>query len=136
MKSTFELDLMSPEKPLGKMNVSSVKIEAWNGQMGVLPGHCDAVIRLVPGVVEIQLAETQEPVMYYLGGGVLEFVGGKAVLLCELVESVAEVNHERAEKAEQRALGRLAAASTADVDIIRAQRALKRARARQKLARL
>lgn len=133
MDSSFELQLMSPHSPLGALRVQSVKVEAWNGQIGILPGHCDTVVRLSSGVAELVLADSKETVYYYLGGGVLEVISGVVYLLCELVQSTSEIDKSRAEEAEKRALERLAQTTRRDIDIMRAQQALRRAQARKKL---
>ena len=50
----FQLDIVTPYGEIFKGKVSSVHLPGKEGEFGVLPGHCDMLVLLQTGVIDIR----------------------------------------------------------------------------------
>ena len=50
----FQLDIVTPYGEIFKGKVSSVYLPGKEGEFGVLPGHCDMLVLLQTGVIDIR----------------------------------------------------------------------------------
>mgnify|MGYP001580290423 CR=1 FL=1 len=50
---TFTLEIITPQKVVYKNEVEQISIPAFEGEMGVLPGHIDCLAMLNPGKIRI-----------------------------------------------------------------------------------
>ena len=90
--------------------------------------HIPLTTVLAPGIVTITEADGAKKAVVH--AGFAEILGEKVTLLAEVAEWPEEIDLERARKAEDRARERLNR-KDADLDVARAELALKRALARQ-----
>jgi len=90
----FLLEIITPEKAVYKNEVEYLSIPAYNGGMGILPGHIDYLAELVPGEIRAHTGGNVE--LFAISGGFAEIHRDKVVLLCETAESAEEIDMERA----------------------------------------
>lgn len=133
MEQSFNLKILSPEKPLADISAGQIQAPGADGEMGILPGHTALISALKPGILSVWESKSQDPVYYYVGGGYLQFCDNQAVILAEVIDTRDELDQPRVDAAEKRALERLAKTSDEAIDIGRALNALERAKARKKL---
>ena len=88
MAETFPLELVTPTGIAYQGEV--VEVTAWNplGQFGVLAEHINFITSLVPGIVEVKLADGG--MLYYVvSGGLAEVKDGKMTILADSAEEPA-----------------------------------------------
>ncbi|WP_282157064.1 F0F1 ATP synthase subunit epsilon [Shimia thalassica] len=60
MANTMQFDLVSPERSLASLEVTSVQIPGADGDMTAMPGHAAVLTSLRPGVVKVQSADGEK----------------------------------------------------------------------------
>ena len=119
-ENTMKLEVITPERSFYTGDVTFVELNTTEGEVGIYARHIPMTMIIAPGVLTI----TEE-----------DGIKKKAALLkgfVEVTEWPEDIDVERAKKAEERARKRLEAKS-ADIDIARAELALKRALVRKGL---
>ncbi len=80
--SLFQIEVVSPARPLFKGEAGSVVAEAYDGEIGVLPGHAPLVTMLGTGVVTVKYAGLRKgEERFAVRGGFLQVLGRKVTLL-------------------------------------------------------
>ena len=128
---SIKLDIVTPERIVYSQDVDFIVAPGSEGQLGVLPGHAALITSLDIGILKIKTGEKEEELA--ISGGFFEVKDNKAVVLAETAERAEDIDVTRAMKAKERAEQRLAA-KVADMDLLRAEAALKRAMTRLKVA--
>lgn len=108
-------------------NVSIVNVDsAQEGRRGILPNHISTAFALDIGRME--LVQKSRRLKYTISGGMLYFEkkGNECTILTPAVESIDEIDVERAKRARERAERRLREKSE-DVNVVRARFALRKA---------
>lgn len=107
--ATLHVTLVTPEGTPVDTDAASVILPAWDGQLGILPGHAPLLVKLGSGVIEIKPASGQ-PIRKFIAGGfaqveanVLTVLTGEASELSSLDRAAAEA--ELAAAREERAHG-------------------------------
>jgi F-type H+-transporting ATPase subunit epsilon len=82
MASTLAVRLVSPQEEVFQGEAGGVVAPAWDGMVGILPGHAAFITLLGHGELAIDLpgGETQT---YYVAGGVLKVEGDELTALVE-----------------------------------------------------
>ncbi len=127
----FELRIITPDRPFYEGNVRMVELNTSEGQIGVYADHAPVAMILSPGVARIHEEDgtVKEAALH---SGFLE-IGKKSVMvLAEIAEWPDEIDFNRAEEARIRAERRLASRD-GEIDIARAEFALKKALTRIEL---
>ncbi|MBI4064090.1 MAG: ATP synthase F1 subunit epsilon [Elusimicrobia bacterium] len=137
---TFELSVVTPERTTYEGTAAYLDLPAWEGSLGVLPGHAPALVLLQEGVARVKDVSGQEWLLA-LSGGFAEIDQKKVTLFAETAELAAEINEERARLAQERAKediqkSRRREKGSEDIDIGKAQTALKRSLVRLKVSEL
>lgn len=136
MAGLFDLQVVTPEREIFNGAVESVSLQGAEGSLGVMRNHAPLVAALEPGLLRIMDADRNE-VRFFLGGGFFEVANNRAIVLADSAELAADIDVDRAREAEQRARSRLA--GQLDPELVlqrdRAESALRRARARLRVAR-
>lgn len=133
MANPFHLSVLTPERSVLDQDVTYVHAPGLAGYFGMLAHHAPIISALMPG--ELVVRDDNRETEYALSGGFLEASDNKVVILADALESIADVDVERARKAEERAEERLRRASSdASIDRARAHAALARALNRVRLA--
>ena len=131
---TFSLSVVTPEREIFNAPVEAVQAPGMLGSFGVLANHAPMVAALEAGLVRITDAEGRE-LRLFVGGGFFQVSNNSAQLLADSAEFATEINADRAKQAEDRALDRLSGKFEGEVmQRERAESALKRARARTRVA--
>ncbi len=94
--SSFDLEVATPEKLVLRRTVTSAQIPAESGYIGVLPGHAPLIGRL--GAGELSFESEQGGERLFVGGGFLQVLPGRAVLLADIAEFPNEINVEQAQR--------------------------------------
>ena len=132
MADTFELELATPERLLMREQVSEAQIPGSNGYLGILPGHAPLLSELAPGYISY----TSGGRKFFLAirGGFVEVLPDKVRVLADAAERAEEIDVQRAEAALKRAQERLTEPHV-EIDVARALSAMHRAEARLEAAR-
>ena len=132
MKSKLFLSIITPEKAaLTDKEVDFVVIPAFEGELGVLPGHISTVVQLKEGLLRYKSGK--EHGVFSVLGGFAEINKNNVLVLAEAAELSREIDEERARQAYRKAKDALNVKGD-DLDLDSAQAALKRAAVRLKIA--
>ncbi|TCO78803.1 F0F1 ATP synthase subunit epsilon [Marinisporobacter balticus] len=131
MASTFELEIVTPDKKFYEGSVERIVIRTTNGDIGILKDHMFTVSPLQIGAIKIkQEGKYKEAAC---AGGFIQVKEEKTTIITDSAEWADEIDIKRAEEAKKRAEERLHK-STEDIDMLRAKAALKRALTRLQVA--
>jgi len=135
MPTTYNLQVVTPEREIFNAEVESAILNGVEGSFGVLAHHAPLIAALKPGAARIQDADGRDLTLF-VGGGFFQVARNKAILLADSAELGPEIDVERAKRAEDRAVARLMGQKEGPGELIRdrAESALARARGRQRLA--
>lgn len=132
MSALLRLEVATPERLLLRENVRQALVPAANGYLGILPDHAPLLSELGIGVLIYELENGQKKWMSIIGGYV-EVGPDRIRVLANRAENADEIDVARAQAALKRANERIMN-PTPDVDIARALNALRRAQARLEAA--
>ena len=124
MANKIDLEIVTPERLVLKDEIDSLVLPAYEGQMGVLPGHAPLLAQLVEGELKIRRGEDVQ--VLAVSGGFAEVHPDNVKIFAETAEMEKEIDVERARLAAERAKKDLSQAATPQ-DIANAQAALRRA---------
>ena len=120
----FKVEIITPDRVFYTGDATMIEFNTVNGQIGVYKNHIPLTTVLAPGIVVITNGEEKKTAAVH--AGFAEILGDKVTLLAEVAEWPDEIDLERAEAAKERAEERLSRKS-ADLDVARAELALRRA---------
>lgn len=123
----FTLKIITPDRVFYEGNASMVEFNTTEGEVGVYAQHVPMTVIVSPGVLTI--TEGSERKEAALHAGFAEILPEKVTIMAETIEWPSEIDKSRAEDARNRAQERLNTKAP-DIDIVRAEAALKRAIAR------
>lgn len=125
MAKKLLLTILTPERAILKdQEVDSVIIPAFEGEMGILPGHTAYVAQLKEGVLHYRDGHKKE--LFAVLNGFAEINGDRVLILAEGAELAKEISEESARQAYQKAKDVLAMRGK-DMDLDAAQASLRRA---------
>ncbi|MEM9967411.1 MAG: F0F1 ATP synthase subunit epsilon [Pseudomonadota bacterium] len=81
MADTMQFDLVSPERRLASLSVSSVQIPGSDGDMTAMLGHAPTITTLRPGILSIEGPDGTQA--YVVTGGFAEISGSGVSVLAE-----------------------------------------------------
>jgi F-type H+-transporting ATPase subunit epsilon len=131
MARTYRIEIVTPDRVVYAGEVESLRVTAYEGELGVLAGHAPMLCVLRPGAALLRTGSERKA--FAVGGGFMEVSGGKVLLLVDSAETPESIDRKRAEEAVSRARERLHQVGK-DVDLERAEKALARALNRLQLA--
>lgn len=82
MASTLSVRLVSPQAEVFKGEAAGVVAPAWDGMVGILPGHAPFITLLGHGNMAVDLPGGGSN-RYYVAGGVLKVEGNQLTALAE-----------------------------------------------------
>ena len=119
------LDIVTPSKSVFKGEIKSITVPGTKGSFQVLKNHAPIVSTFEIGMIKVELPDSKNN-YYATAGGTIEVLDNEIIVLADSIESVSDIDVERAEKAKQRAKERLAN-KTSETNVLRARAALARA---------
>ncbi|MFN7133205.1 MAG: F0F1 ATP synthase subunit epsilon [Myxococcales bacterium] len=126
--ASIHLDIVTPEKRVVSIEVDEVRAPGAEGQFGVRPGHTPFMTAIEPG--ELLFTAGGRTQRYAIGGGFIEVAGDKVIVLADTAEPAEEIDIERARRAGEDAMKRLAGLRDTDpaypVEAARVKRAAAR----------
>ena len=129
----MRLQVIAPKRIIFDGECTMVEYNTTEGYVGVLPGHIAMTQILAPGKLTIYEENREKPVRLTAMSGIATIMPDTVVLLTEIIEFASEIDVERAKAARERALKRLEE-KLEGTDIVRAEKALKRAEVRIEVA--
>jgi len=127
------LEIVTPDRALVREEIDEVVVPAFDGYLGVLPGHTPLLATLKVG--ELWYRQGQEKHYLAVAFGFLEVLPDHVTVLAQVSERPEEIDVQRAERAKQRAEERLAQPSApADLDFERARVAMMKSLIRLQVA--
>ena len=94
MAKTIKVEFTTPDRPVYSGEADYVSLPAFDGSMGVLPGHTPLVAQLVPGVVHVRRGG--EDTTFAVTGGFVEVRPHTISIFAEAAEQASEINAEAA----------------------------------------
>ncbi len=129
MAGGLTLRVITPERIALDEAVSSLRIPAVDGSIGILPRHAPMVAALDSGLLHYTSGGTEH--VLFVSGGFAEVRGGTVRVVTEAGEKPEEIDEARAREAEKRARERLAGMlkpmEGEPIDLTRAELSLRRA---------
>ena len=136
MATQFKVEFLSPSKKVASLDATSMIIPGKAGYMTILPDHATMVAELSVGEVTVQTVEGKVEKLF-LSGGYLKIEGDKTLVLADVAETHSDIDLKRAEDALKRAEERLSSKDiTKTFDMDRANSARDRAEFRIKIVQL
>lgn len=127
-ETTFNFELVSPDRKLMSESAWMVTIPGEDGTFGVRAGHMSLVASIRPGVVEV-ITEAGKPAQkIFIAGGFADVTATNCTVLAEEAVNVAELSAEKIEQEIKNLTEDMAAAN--DAEKVRLSRALTLAKAK------
>lgn len=130
--NTFDLQIVTPDRIFFEGDAQMIELKTTEGDIGILKGHIPLTAIIAPGVLKITKdGEVKEAALH---SGFLEILQDKVIVLAESCEWPDEIDINRANEAKIRAERRLKGSDEGQVNITRAEMALRRSLIRIELA--
>ncbi len=126
--ATLTLRVITPDRIALDQQVDSVRLEALDGSLGVLPRHAPMVAALDTGLIRWKTAGRES--VLFAAGGFAEMHDDTLRVVTQASEKPSEIDEARARESERRARERLDQARSAGgdpIDVVRAEASLRRA---------
>jgi F-type H+-transporting ATPase subunit epsilon len=127
MSKQITLEIVTPDRKVISKEVDYVGCPGVAGEFGVLPNHIPFLSAL--GIGNLYYKVEGKPHFVFVAGGFAEVGPEKVTILAEVAEIAAEIDLERARKAQERAEERMRMHQE-EIDFARARAAMQRALAR------
>ena len=119
MAMTMHIDVVSAEEMIYSGTIEFVSVPAENGEVGILPRHAPLLTRIKPGSVKIKVANSDEEILLFVSGGILEVQPHIVTILADTAIRGGDLDEAKAEQAKAHALALLQKGSA--IDFARAQ---------------
>jgi F-type H+-transporting ATPase subunit epsilon len=127
----FTVQIITPDRVFYEGSVSMVEFNTREGEIGVYKDHIPLTSVLSPGIVTLhENGGLKEAAVH---SGFAQILPDKVTMLVEIAEWPDEIDVERAKRAEKRARDRIARHDK-NLDLVRAETALRKSLVRQNLA--
>ncbi len=128
----FRIEIITPDRIFYTGEATMIEFNTAAGELGIYRRHIPLTTVLAPGIVKIH-KDGEEDVTAAVHSGFAEVLPDQVTLLAEIAEWPNEIDRHRAEEAKRRAEERLAN-KTAEIDVKRAEFALRKALVRIDIA--
>jgi F-type H+-transporting ATPase subunit epsilon len=125
------LEIVTIERKVYSEDVDMVIAPGSEGELGILPNHTPLLTTLTEGVLRVKRGGEEE--VFAIGGGIMEVLPNKVIVLADAAEASDEIDVARAEQARQRAEALLKERKPG-VELEAALAALRRSQVRLKVA--
>ncbi|MBI5244591.1 MAG: F0F1 ATP synthase subunit epsilon [Elusimicrobia bacterium] len=133
-EKTLTFEMITPERVVLSRPADFVVLPAYEGEMGVLPGHEPFIVQLQPG--ELRVTAGEEVVGYSISGGFAEVLGRKVSVFAETAEMASEIDVERARQGLERAKAALRVRTGGALSLDQAEAMIRREAVRLRVAEL
>ena len=130
MADGMKLKVVTPTGGFYDGDVSMVELTTTEGEIGIYPDHIPLTAVVAPGVLKIHENGGEKEAA--LMSGFITILPEQVTIMAEFLGWPDEIDYHRAEEARSRAERRLSSGQ-ADLDVVRAEAALKRALVRLNL---
>lgn len=130
MADGMKLQIITPDRKFYEGDVTMVELTTAEGEIGIYPKHIPLTAMVAPGILKIH--EQGQTLEAALISGFITILPDTVTILAETAEWPDEIDFDRAEEARVRAERRISS-NSGDIDIMRAEMALKRALVRLEL---
>lgn len=96
MSRKLNCSILTPERTIYDGDIDFVVVQAFDGELGFLPGHSPLISEL--GVGEIRLRDKTSTDYMIIEGGIVEIKENKLIILAENAMRKDELNKEELEK--------------------------------------
>jgi F-type H+-transporting ATPase subunit epsilon len=127
--ASYELEVVTPEGQGFHGLVNSAQLPGVDGSFGILARHAAMLAAVECGVLKLEL-DSGESKSFAIGEGFVEVSGGSTKVLTEFQDEAGAIDEERAHKSRERAKERLKHRGDSNLNVLRAEAALRRAIAR------
>jgi F-type H+-transporting ATPase subunit epsilon len=127
----IRLDIVTIERQVYSEDVDMVIAPGSEGELGILPHHTPLLTALREGMLRVKRGGEEES--FAIGGGILEVLPNKVIVMADAAERSDEIDVARAEKARERAEA-LLRDRPAGIELDAALAALRRSQVRLKVA--
>ena len=136
MAQKLSCEVVTAERVVFRGEADMVIAPGVEGQMGILPRHAPLLAALQEGELIIRGVggALEEDVSMAIGGGFVEVLNDRVVVLADSAERADEIDEDRAEEARQRAVEQLQRQEE-KTDLATAEAALRRSKVRLKVSR-
>ena len=134
MPKTLTVELVTPEKVALTQSADFVALPAFEGEMGVLPGHGAFLVQLAAG--EVRVRRGGETSSFAVSGGFAEILKDKVSVFAETAEMASEIDAERARQDLEAAKLESRTAGADPLTLAQASAHLAQAQARVRVAQL
>lgn len=134
MPKTLTVELVTPEKVALTQSADFVALPAFEGEMGVLPGHAPFLVQLGSG--EVRVRRGGETSSFAVSGGFAEILKDKVSVFAETAEMASEIDSERARQDLERAKSELRGAAADPMTLAQAESQLRQAQSRIRVAQM
>ena len=131
MANSFTLDIFTPYSHYYSDQVEYLQVCSEKYMLGILPNHAPLVSTVT--ISEIVIQKDGQKESYATSGGVIKVGDNKVELLLQTIESVDEIDLDRANAAKERAVKRLANPNLETMKVTTSRLALARAENRIKI---
>ena len=129
LAADFLLEIVTPERQVVSERVDAMRAPGIAGEFGVLPSHERFITGLDTGMLRYRIAGATDWAELSVSSGLVEVLPDRVIVLAQTAETAQDVDIVRAETALERARERLKN-SQDDTDVERALEALKRSTVR------
>lgn len=128
----LQLEIVTPDRVVLSTEAEYVSLPGVEGEFGILPGHIPFFAALKPGCMHY--VREGKSIYATICGGFAEVMDNKVRVLANAGELASEIDVDRAEAALKRARERLSAGKQDNINIARAEAGLQRALVRLQAA--
>lgn len=129
----IRLQVIAPKRVIFDGECTMIEYNTTEGYVGVLPGHIAMTQILAPGRLTIYEENKEKPTYLAAMSGIATIMPDTITVLTEIAEFKDEIDVERAKESKERAVKRLDE-KLEGTDLVRAEKALRRAEARLEVA--
>jgi F-type H+-transporting ATPase subunit epsilon len=136
MAMTMHVDVVSAEEEIFSGPATMLFAPGVMGDLGILPRHAPLLTRIKPGEVRVQTPDSEEELIFFVSGGMLEIQPKAVTILADTAIRAHDIDEAAALAAKERA-EKLLADQKGDVDYASASAELAEAMAQlQAISRL
>ena len=133
----FKLQIMASDHLVFDGEAESVSVQTTEGSIGILAGHSNVIMAVVPGMLEYVADGSRHQEV--VSDGLLKVENGEAMILVDTAEKPEEIDEARARRAEEEARAALKKANNSrdhamvEAELSRALSRIKASKSRHKM---